>query len=224
MYSRFLDCIDGKEILTEGDIDPKDMQDSEFDGYILSRMYNDERVFIFYKTKLTSNKKILFTNVGNNQFEVVDNSKIVTLSNKIDFVIIGDWLYSLDYKFEKVFYVGDFLSEKIKNIIEEMEKTGKFMPSSIFALRNSKSRRQLLNFDPNNYELLTENNLSILENYTDIEYKSNQIAFEEEYSAKVFIRLMAGKIFFSDGKAYTGTKEELHRPIEDWTDIQLIKF
>ena len=210
-----IESIDGKTILTEGETDPKTMKESEFDGYILERVYNDERIFIFFKSKLVSKKNNLFTNFDENKYDLVDSSKLVNLSLKIDFVIVGDYLYSIDYKFEKVFYVGDFLSLKIKSIIDELESTSKFMPSSIFALRNSKSKRGLLKYDNSNLELITEDNMKILENYTDIEYKYNQIAFEEEYSSKVFIRLLAGKIFFTNGKAYYGNKEELHRPIEE---------
>ena len=215
MYETFILSIDGKDILAEGETNPNEMKEAEFDGYILSRVMNDERIFLFVKSKLVPKKGLQFIEGEENKYDRVDNSRLVSLATKIDFVIVGDSLYSIDYKFEKIFYVGDFLREKINNIIEELEKTGKIMPSGIFAIRNSKSRRQLLKYDSANLELLTKENIDILENYTDIEYKSNQIAFEEEYSAKVFIRLMAVKIFFSNGKAFVGTKEELKRPIEE---------
>lgn len=215
MYQVFIEAIDGKAMISEGDTDPKLMKEYEFDGYILSRVYNDERIFLFIKSKLVPKKGLQFMQDEDNKYENIDNSRLVSLSTKIDFVIVGNSLYSMDYKFEKIFYVGDFLRQKINMIIEEIEKSGKVMNSGIFAIRNSKSRRQLLKYDSENLELITKENVDILENYTDMEYKVNQVAFEEEYSAKVFIRLMAGKIFFSNGKAYVGTKEELHHPIEE---------
>lgn len=215
MYQLFIDTFDGKIVPEVSETNLEEMKEFEFDGYILTRVLNDERIFIFSKSKLVPKRGLEFILGEENTYEKVDNSRIVSLSTKIDFVIVGDSLYSIDYKFEKVFYVGDFLRDKINNIIEELEKTSKFTPASIYAIRNSKSRRQLLKYDGANLELLTKENVDILENYTDIEYKANQIAFEEEYSAKVFIRLMSGKIFFANGKAYVGTKEELHKPVEE---------
>ena len=69
-----------------------------------------------------------------------------------------------------------------------------------------------------NFDLLTKENLAILDNYADFEPVANQLTFEDDFSAKVFIKLMTGNLFFIDGKAYTGNKEELQRPIEEEVD------
>ena len=216
MNEKFLLTLDGKEPITE-DHDPTKVEPRECDGYILVKYLEDEdkRLFLFSKSKLTPKKSLELYNTDGDSYEIVDSSKNVTLTPKIDFIIYDGYLYSKDYKFEKIFWVGDFLREKVSITLNAIELTGKLTPASIFALKNSKTKRQLLKYDDKNFELLTKEHLTILDNYADFDPDAPQISFEDDYSAKVFIKLITGKVFFSDGKAYTGTKEELQKPIEE---------
>ena len=220
MYEKFLSIMENKDVV-EDDEDKSVLQPASCDGYVLVKTLEEDdnkKLYLFSKSKVVPKKRLELVNSDGDSFEVVNSSNFVALSNKINFVIYDGYLYSLDYKFEKVFFVGDYLSEKVSIIINELEVSGKLTPAAIFAIRNSKSKRELLKYDMANFELLTKENLRILDNYADFEPVANQLTFEDDFSAKVFIKLMAGKLFFIDGKAYTGNKEELQRPIEEEND------
>ncbi|MCR5231829.1 MAG: hypothetical protein K6B64_04195 [Acholeplasmatales bacterium] len=220
MYEKFLSIMENKDVVEDNE-DKSVLQPSFCDGYVLVKTLEEDdnkKLYLFSKSKVVPKKRLELVNSDGDSFEVVNSSNFVALSNKINFVIYDGYLYSLDYKFEKVFFVGDYLSEKVSIIINELEVSGKLTPAAIFAIRNSKSKRELLKYDMANFELLTKENLRILDNYADFEPVANQLTFEDDFSAKVFIKLMAGKLFFIDGKAYTGNKEELQRPIEEEND------
>lgn len=220
MYEKFLSIMENKDVVEDNE-DKSVLQPASCDGYVLVKTLEEDdnkKLYLFSKSKVVPKKRLELVNSDGDSFEVVNSSNFVALSNKINFVIYDGYLYSLDYKFEKVFFVGDYLSEKVSIIINELEVSGKLTPAAIFAIRNSKSKRELLKYDMANFELLTKENLRILDNYADFEPVANQLTFEDDFSAKVFIKLMAGKLFFIDGKAYTGNKEELQRPIEEEND------
>lgn len=215
MYEKFISTLDKKEPVTE-DNDPNKVEARDCDGYILiKKLEDDKRLFLFSKSKLVPKRAIELSSFDNETYDTVDNSKFVTLVDRIDFIIYDGYLYSKDYKFEKVFFVGDFLKEKVSITINEIELSGKLTPAAVVSIKNSKVKRQLLKYDKENFNLLTKEHLEILDNYADYDPEKPQLCFEDDYSAKVFIKLITGKIFFSDGKAYTGTKEELVKPIEE---------
>lgn len=215
MYDKFMNILNHKEEITE-DGDPYKVETRECSGYVLAKeIEENKKLFLFSKSKLVPKRVLSLKEIEENKYDVFDPSNLVSLSDRIDFMIYDGYLYSKDYKFEKIFYVGDFLKEKISITINEIELTGKLTPASIVAIKNSKVKRGLLKYNKEYFDLLTKENLKILDNYADFDPDAPQISFEDDYSAKVFIRLISGKIFFIDGKAYTGTKEELEKPVEE---------
>lgn len=216
MYQLFMDTILDK--LPKEEIEKEPLLDRDSDGYIMMKNLEEEGnipLILGFKTKPIKAKKPIQFHLFEDGYDQVDNKDFIKLSDKIDFVIYGDTLYSLDYKFEKVFWVGDFIQLKVLNILEDIEKTTKILPSGMFALRNSKQKRQMLKYDSETLELITNRNIDILNNYGDFNYNGNQLGFEDEYSAKIMIKLLTNRLFFLDGKAYVGDKKELEKPIEE---------
>lgn len=214
MYQKFMDTLLGKN--PKETVEEVPLLDRDCDGYLFVKTFEDgTKLILGYKSKLVAKKRVLQFKEFEEGYDTIDNRDFVTLSDKIDFVIYGNTLYSLDYKFEKIFWVGDFNRLKVMNILENVEKTGRITPAGMFRLRNSKHKRQLLKFKEETFDLINEANVDILNNYGDYTLTGKQLAFDDDYSAKVMIKLFTGKLFFSDGKAWVGTKEELEKPIEE---------
>jgi phage gp46-like protein len=73
----------------------------------------------------------------------------------------------------------------------------------------------LLKYDSDTFNLITEKNIDILNNYGDFNLNGNQFAFVGDFNAKIMFKLFTNRLFFSDGKAWVGKKEELENPIEE---------
>ena len=52
-----------------------------------------------------------------------------------------------------------------------------------------------------------------MNDYGDFNLVGKQLQFEDDYSSKVMVKLLSGKLFFLDGKAWVGDKKELLKPI-----------
>lgn len=218
MYQKFIDTVYDKLPKETEEVLP--LLDREADGYVFIKNIEEEKtkLILGFKNKPVSKKQVMQFQECEEEYGVIDNRDFVQFSNKIDFIIYGDTLYSLDYKFEKVFWVGDFNRLKVQNILENIEKTQKVAPSGMFALRNCKLKRQLLKYDETNFDLINEVNVDILNNYGDFTLTGTQLSFEGDFNAKTMIKLFTGKLFFSDGKAWVGKKEEVEKPIEEVKD------
>jgi hypothetical protein len=216
MYELFISTILGTNPKTT-DIETP-LLDRDADGYIMMKNLEEEGnipLILGFKNKPVAKRKAKVFQEFEEGYLEVNSDSIITFSDKINFIIYGDTLYSLDYKFEKIFFVGDFNRLKVLNILENIEKTGRITPSGMFSLRNSKLKRQLLKYDSDTFNLITEKNIDILNNYGDFNLNGNQFAFEGDFNAKIMIKLFTNRLFFSDGKAWVGKKEELEKPIEE---------
>lgn len=216
MYQLFMDTLFDR--LPKEALEESPLLDRDSDGYVMIKMLEEEGnipLILGFKSKPVKAKKPIQFHQFEEGYDQIDNRDFIELSDKIDYVIYGDTLYSLDYKFEKVFWVGDFNKLKVLNILEDIEKTGRILPSGMFALRNSKQKRQMLKYDRESLELITDRNVDILNNYGDFTLNGKQLAFEDDYSAKIMIKLFTNKLFFLDGKAWIGDKKELEKPLEE---------
>ena len=114
MFEKFLLAVDNKDVKNENE-DNAVLSGVAADGYFLVKTLeedDDKKLYLFSKSKLVPKKSLELINTNDDVFEVVDSSKYVSLSNKINFIVYDNYLYSLDYKFEKVFFVGNFLNKR----------------------------------------------------------------------------------------------------------------
>jgi hypothetical protein len=212
MYQVFIDTLDNK--MPKETVEESILLDRDADGYILrKKLENSKNLILGFKSKVVGKKKIKAFKETAEGYFLIDSNDFISFKDKIDFIIYEDNLYALDYRFEKVFYVGDFIRLKVLNILDNIEKTNRIAPSGMFGLRNVKQKRSLLKYNPDNLELISEKNVDILNDYGDFNLVGKQLQFEDDYSSKVMVKLLSGKLFFLDGKAWVGDKKELEKPI-----------
>jgi len=179
-------------------------------GYVLVGHNNEDGKDIMLISKTNPYPDLKKRIMSSNGESLLRTGDLLQLNKRIDCVIYDGYLYAVDSKFEKIFFLMSSTEQRIAEKLDELRETNKFTDESLELIEKSRSRRAIIDFDLANLESIDSKNeeMKILANYCNFGINSiNQAEVLDEVAAKYFILLMTNKLEFIDGRAFTNLEE-----------------